>query len=130
MSDPTTRTDATQPEPLPGIFADVDDFFNTPPVAVPTSSLTEWLNNGTQAHAKSSIKAAHPPAFFITKELQRGTVTGVLVRGGFGWIRKGRLKNGQSVAIKVLQPRDLKVPSVEKSKVCLRFLCISMEEGS
>ncbi len=44
-------------------------------------------------------------------------MTGVLVRGGFGWIRRGRLNNGLSIAIKVLQPRDLSVQSVEDSRV-------------
>ncbi|KLO12770.1 kinase-like protein [Schizopora paradoxa] len=53
---------------------------------------------------------------FITKDLKKGSVTGVLMRGGFGWIRRGRLQNGLSVAIKILQPRDLKVQSVENSK--------------
>lgn len=43
-------------------------------------------------------------------------MTGVLVRGGFGWIRRGRLNNGLSIAIKVLQPRDLSVQSVEDSR--------------
>ena len=43
------------------------------------------------------------------------------MRGGFGWIRRGRLQSGLSVAIKILQPRDIKVESVEKSRVVVFF---------
>lgn len=71
----------------------------------------------TRATEESIARASGDSSFFITKDLQKGSVTGVLVRGGFGWIRRGRLQSGLSVAIKILQPRDLKVQSVEKSKV-------------
>jgi len=101
----------------PGVVARGQVSYSAP-ADLALASITTWLPSSNGRPKKETIpRTPSDSAFFITRDLQKGSVTGVLVRGGFGWIRRGRLRSGLSVAIKVLQPRDLKVKSVEKSKV-------------
>jgi len=100
----------------PGVVARGQVSYSAP-ADLALASITTWLPSSNDRSKKETIpRTPSDSAFFITRDLQKGSVTGVLVRGGFGWIRRGRLRSGLSVAIKVLQPRDLKVKSVEKSK--------------
>lgn len=76
---------------------------------------------GEQEGFQDQQKSSKDPNFLnyynITPKLEYGSVTNVVQRGGFGWIRRGRLRSGTPVAIKVLQPRDLTVSRIEDSKV-------------